>query len=129
MAARRSSIFIRQIHGLHQRVAPHWLVQVQRGQALHVESGQPHGADEGDTERMLGFLELLFQVTLDHLLAVRRDVRRFVAEVLSFGELGHFPLFLRHHHAALGGLHPGHLFAAGFKQAGGGFALGRELAS
>ena len=37
--------------GLHQGVGLHRLVDVERGQALHVEAGQPHGADDGDAER------------------------------------------------------------------------------
>ena len=43
--------------GLHQRVGLHRLVDVERREALHVEAGQPHGADDGDAERMLRVLE------------------------------------------------------------------------
>jgi hypothetical protein len=43
--------------GLHQRVRLHGLVDVKRGQALHVEARQPHGADNRHTERMLPRLE------------------------------------------------------------------------
>ena len=37
--------------GLHQVVRLHRLVDVERRQALDVEAGQPHGADDGDAER------------------------------------------------------------------------------
>ena len=55
--------------GLHQGVGLHRLVDVERRQALHVEAGQPHGADDGDAERMLRVLEGGLDV---HALAVRR---------------------------------------------------------
>ena len=55
--------------GLHQRVRLHRLVDVERRQALHVEAGQPHGADDGDAERMLRVLEGGLDVDA---LAVRR---------------------------------------------------------
>jgi hypothetical protein len=97
--------------GLHQRMALHGLVQVERGQAFHVEAGQPHRADDGDAKGVIGLLELLLQVAFDHLLAVRLDVQRLIAEVAPLGEFGHLALFLRHHHAAFGGLHPLDMFA------------------
>ena len=37
--------------GLHERVCLHGLVDVERGEALHVEASQPHGAHDGDAER------------------------------------------------------------------------------
>ena len=43
--------------GLHERVGFHRLVDVERRETLHVESGQPHGADDGHPERMSGFLK------------------------------------------------------------------------
>ena len=55
--------------GLHQVVGLHRLVDVERRQALHVEAGQPHGADDGDAERMLRVLEGVVHV---HPLAVGR---------------------------------------------------------
>ena len=39
--------------GLHQGVGLHRLVDVERAKALDIEAGQPHGADDGDAERML----------------------------------------------------------------------------
>ena len=43
--------------GLHQVVGLHRLVDVERRQALHVEAGQPHRADDRDAEGMLRVLE------------------------------------------------------------------------
>ena len=40
-----------------KRVGLHRLVDVERRQALDVEAGQPHRADDRDPERMLGILE------------------------------------------------------------------------
>ena len=42
---------------LHQVVRLHRLVDVERGQALNVETGKPHGADDGDAEGMVRVLE------------------------------------------------------------------------
>ena len=55
--------------GLHQGVRLHRLVDVERRQALHVEAGQPHRADDRDAERMLRVLEGVLD---RHPLAVRR---------------------------------------------------------
>ena len=55
--------------GLHQRVGLHRFVDVQRLQALHVEARQPHGAYDGDAERMLRIFERILD---PHPLAVRR---------------------------------------------------------
>ena len=101
---------------LHQRVALHRLVEIKRRQALHVEAGQPHRADDGDAEGVVGLLELVLQIALHHLLAVRRDVERLVAEVAPLGELGHLALLLRCDHAAFGRLHPFHLLPALLEQ-------------
>ncbi len=43
--------------GLHQRMGLQRLVEVERGQARHVEASQPHGADDGDAEGVLRLLE------------------------------------------------------------------------
>jgi hypothetical protein len=42
--------------GLHQRVRLHGIVDVERGEALHIEASKPHSAHHGDTERVSGFL-------------------------------------------------------------------------
>ena len=54
--------------GLHQGMGLHRLVDIKSRQALHVETGQPHGADDGDTKRMFRILEGHFHI---HPLAVR----------------------------------------------------------
>ena len=70
--------------GLHQGVGFLRLVQVEVGEAGHVEAGQPHGADDRDPERVIGILER--QVDVDPLAvgslvafldlgAVRHDVQ------------------------------------------------------
>ena len=43
--------------GLHQIVSLHWFVNVERRQALHVETGQAHRTHNGDAERVLRILE------------------------------------------------------------------------
>ena len=48
---------VRPRDGLHQRVRLHRLVDVQRGEALHVEAGQPHRADDRHAEWMIRVLE------------------------------------------------------------------------
>ena len=55
--------------GLHEGVGLHRLVNVEGLQALDIEAGQPHGADDGDAERMVGLFEGIFDVQP---LAVRR---------------------------------------------------------
>jgi hypothetical protein len=55
-------------------VGLHRLVDVERRQALHVEAGQPHGADDGDAEGMLRVLEGDSTAPL----AVRRLEARFM---------------------------------------------------
>ena len=79
--------------GLHQRVRLHRLVDVERREALHVEAGQPHGADDGDAERMLRVLERRLHIhplavadleALLHQGAVRDDVE---APLLEVGDL------------------------------------------
>ena len=47
--------------GLHQRVIPHRLVEIHRGTARRVETGQPHGTDEHQSQRVVGVLQLLVQ--------------------------------------------------------------------
>ena len=54
--------------GLHEGVGLHGLVDVERLQALDIEAGEPHGADDGDAERMVRVLEGVLHV---HPLAVR----------------------------------------------------------
>ena len=61
--------------GLHERVRLERLVQIETGKTLDVKAGQPHGADEHDAERIFGVLELLIQLSLFHLLAVRFDIQ------------------------------------------------------
>lgn len=39
--------------GLHERVRPHGFVNVEGGEALDVEAGQPNRADDGHPERMI----------------------------------------------------------------------------
>ena len=48
--------------GLHEGVGLHGLVNVERLQALDIEAGKPHGADDGDAERMVGLFEGIFDV-------------------------------------------------------------------
>ena len=69
--------------GLHERVVLHRFVQVDRGARRHVEAGDPHGAYEHDAERIIGILELRFQVFLDHALAVRGDVQALLLELFD----------------------------------------------
>ena len=46
----------------------HRLVDVERRQALHIESSEPHRADDGNTERVLRILERILD---RHALAVQ----------------------------------------------------------
>ena len=80
--------------GLHQGMALHRLVQIQSGQAFHVEAGQPHRANNRDAERVVCLLELFFQVAFDHLFAVRRDIQRLITEILPLGKLRDLALLL-----------------------------------
>ena len=50
------------------------LVQIQAGEALHIEAGQPHGADEHHPQRIGIVLELFVQLPLLHLGPVVSDV-------------------------------------------------------
>ena len=84
---------VRPRDGLHQRVCLHRLVDVERGQALHVEAGQPHGADDRHAERMLRVLERRLDIdalaiarleALLHQGAMRDDVK---APFLEVGDL------------------------------------------
>ena len=83
---------VRPRDGLHQRVRLHRLVDVERGQAFHVEARQPHGADDRDAERMLRVLKAVSTSTrlpspleaLLHQGAMRDDVE---APLLEVGDL------------------------------------------
>ena len=48
---------VRSCDRLHQRVRLHRLVDVEGGQAFHVEARHPHRADDGDAEGVLRVLE------------------------------------------------------------------------
>ena len=104
--------------GLHQGVRLQGLVEVERRQARHVESGQPHRADDGDAERVIRRLEGLLQPharvvylrfggqrrrKVDSLLddpAVGSDVEPRLLELLHFARL------LAHHYRGDGVAHP-----------------------
>ena len=85
--------------GLHQRVCPHRLVQVDGRAGGHVKAGDPHGADKHQPQRRISALELLSQVFLEHALAMGHDVQPLVGQVF------HLVLPLRHHHRHVRGLH------------------------
>ena len=78
---------------LHQRVGLHRLVDVKRRETLHVKAGQPHRANNSDTERVLWGLESGFDIyalavsrieALLHQGAMRDDVE---APFLEVGDL------------------------------------------
>ena len=86
---------VRACDRLHQRVRFHRLVDIKRGEALHVEARQPHRADDRDAERMLRVLEGCLDVdasavgrleTLLHQGAMRDDIE------VPFFEVGDFIL-------------------------------------
>ena len=83
---------VRPRYRLHQRVRLHRLVDVERREAFDVEAGQPHGADDGDPEGMLGTLERGLDIdafavrgleALLHSGAMRDDVEAPFREVLD----------------------------------------------
>lgn len=84
---------VRSGDGLHQGVIAHRLVEVERGAGRHVEAGDPHRADEDQSERPIGILELLVKVLAHHALAVRDDVQSLFLQVFNL------VLGLRHHHS------------------------------
>ena len=61
---------------LHQRVGLERLVEVEGGEARHVEAGQPHGAHDGDAERVLLFLERVVDGHLLHVSEPRLGAHR-----------------------------------------------------
>jgi hypothetical protein len=80
-------------NGLHQRMRPHGLVDVERRQAFHVKPGEPHGAHHGNAERVPGVLERGFHIDAQavcglepqlHHRAVRDDVKAPAFEVSPF---------------------------------------------
>ena len=114
---------VRPRDGLHQGVRLERLVEIERGQALHVEPGEPHRADDGDAERVPVLLEGALDVdpfsvggleALLDALAVGRDVEAPLPEPVDFA------LVLAHHHGDLGLPHPGKLPLQSF-----GFSAGR----
>ena len=60
---------------LHQRMCFQRLIQIEAGQALHIEACQPHSADKDNAERILRILEFLIQFPLHHLLPMRPDIQ------------------------------------------------------
>ena len=46
--------------GLHQGVAAHGFVDVEGSEARNIEAGEPHGADNGEAERMLAVAKVGF---------------------------------------------------------------------
>ncbi len=62
---------VRARDGLHQRVVPHRLVEIDRRAARRVEAGQPHRADEDQPQRVVGVLELLVQAGCDSFIRLR----------------------------------------------------------
>jgi len=69
--------------GLHQRVRFQRLIQIEEGQALHIEAGEPHGADKHDPERVGRIFEFLVQLPLFHFFAVRLDIQAPLLEGLN----------------------------------------------
>ena len=76
------------------------LVQIQAGQALHIEAGEPHGADKHDPERVGRIFEFLVQLPLFHFFAVRLDIQAPLLEGLNL------ILFLTDDHSHFRFLHP-----------------------
>ena len=74
------------------------LVQIQAGQAFHIETGEPHGAHEHNSEGVFRVFELLVQFPLLHLRPVRQNVQAPLFERLNLVLLladdhGHFRFF------------------------------------
>ncbi len=105
--------------GLHQGMGLERFVQVQSGQARHIEAGQPHGADNGDPERVRILLEGLIQSHALHVAetgigahrggqfdafldqpTVRRDIE------IPLAKLVHLALFFTDDHGHPGLAHP-----------------------
>ena len=105
--------------GLHQRMGLEGLVEIEGGEARHVEAGEPHGADHGDAEGVLPVPEGVVERHPPHVAeawpaaqglrqvhalldqpAVRGDVQTPRAELL------HLALLLAHHHRHAGLAHP-----------------------
>ena len=76
------------------------LVEVEAGQAFDVKARQPHGADEHHAQRVVPVFELLVQLPLFHLGAVRQDIQPPLFEGLDF------VLILRDDHGHLRLAHP-----------------------
>src|SRR5262249_21239008 len=99
-------------NGLHKRVRLHRLIDVESREALHVEAGEPHGADNGNAERVLWVLESVLHShplairrleALLHHYAVRDDIKAPLLEVT------HLVLGLTDDNLDDGALHPLHL--------------------
>ena len=79
------------------------LVQVQAGQALHIKTGEPHGAYEHHPQRIFRVLEFFVQLPLLHFLPVVFDIQTPFLEGLNL------VLLLADHHGHFRLLHPGNL--------------------
>ena len=86
--------------GLHQRVRLQRLVQIEAGKALHIKTGEPHGADEHNPERIGRILEFLVQFALFHLSPVILDIQ------IPFFEGLNLVLLLTYDNGHLGFMHP-----------------------
>ena len=86
--------------GLHKTMRLHWLIEVHCRKGLHVEAGEPHRADENDSQRVLGVFELVVEAALLHLLAVGLYVEAPLIEVCDL------VLLLADDDRHLGRLHP-----------------------
>jgi hypothetical protein len=65
----------------------------------HIKAGDPHGADEHQTQLAVRVLELLVQVLLEHPLPMPRDIETLLLEVFDL------VLALAHNHGHIRGLH------------------------
>ena len=66
---------VRTCNRLHKRVSLQQFIQVKATEALDIETGEPHGTHEYNTEFIFGVLEFLVQFPLFHLGAVRSNVQ------------------------------------------------------
>ena len=73
--------------GLHERVPLHRFVQIERGQVLHIETGQPHGTDKHELQGIIGIFEAVLNIQAFrrdsvHLLPVHGNVEPLLLELL-----------------------------------------------